>query len=100
PSRHCCSAGPYRAFTILQELENVATGEFRVLRELAIFPACEALRRANPQSSVTRDQQAEDKVRGKLLAHRRLPEDIPHTIVAEQAEFRTQPEIAIGRLRD
>src|SRR5258707_308484 len=35
-----------------------------------------------------------------MLARRRLPGNDPHTIEANQPEFRTQPEIAVRRLHN
>ena len=71
---------------------------FRVLRQLAAYPAKEAGKRANPESAVARDEQTVRRG-GELLTGRGLPGDSVNAIETKQAEFAAQPEIAIGRLR-
>jgi hypothetical protein len=44
--RNCRSTNPDRSFTILENLENVTSGEFRVLSKLAVFPTRQTLLRA------------------------------------------------------
>src|ERR1044072_7489785 len=98
PRRYRHTAGPYRAFVIFEDLEKITPGKFLVLSELAVFPACKAFCRSNPESSVTRDEQTKDKGGRKLLISRRAKSDTPHTVETKQSGFSTQPEIAVGCL--
>jgi hypothetical protein len=47
-----------------------------------------------------RGEQATNIVGGKMLIRRRLPGDGPNTIEAKQTELGSQPEIAVGSLRN
>src|SRR5262249_3450352 len=100
PIRDAYRACPYRALMVLKELVDVQTRQFRVLRELALLHPCKTARRADPKSPVTRADQTRNLVGGELLVLRRLPGDVSNTIETEQAEFRTQPKIAVGSLHD
>src|SRR5262249_16968663 len=93
------SACPDHAFVILEDLEDVAPGQLCVRLELAILPACQSLRGADPERAVASGEQAEDLARRETLISWQLPGESPDAVEAKQAEFRPQPEVAIGRLR-
>jgi len=71
-----------------------------VLSQLAILPTGQPFVSANPKRSIARDEEFANKVAGKMLVPWRLPQDAANAIEAKQAEFRAQPEITVGRLRD
>src|SRR5258705_4007163 len=83
---------------ILKNLKNIISDDFGVLRELAILPACKSFGGANPKCPVSRSQQTENVIRGKLLIRWRLPGNVLDSIEAEQAEFGAQPKITVGSL--
>jgi len=94
------SAYPHGSFTILEERINSLSRNLRVLSQLAILPTGQPFVSANPKSSIARDEEFANKAAGKMLIPWRLPRDAPNAIEAKQAEFRAQPEITVGRLRD
>src|SRR5260370_34047456 len=92
-------AGPYRAFMILKDCcTNQLSSQRRVLSQLAVLPTCKSFGGTNPKSPVSRGEQAENTAGREMLTRWRLPGDGPDTIEAQQPEFRTQPEITVGRL--
>src|SRR5689334_17140981 len=97
-SRNPHSASPYRAFSILKELENILIGKLRVRSQLTVLPTGKPLRGAYPKRPVARGEQAPNLTGGKRLIRWRLPGDCPNPIEAKQAGFCTQPEITVGRL--
>ena len=76
------------------------SGGFRIFRQFAVLPTSKPLVCTNPQGAVARNQKGVDPIAGQLRTVRRLPVDGLHSIEAEQAGFRAQPQITIGRLRD
>jgi len=56
--------------------------------------------RANPKTSIARDEEASNNVAGETLIASRLPRDGSNAIEAKQAEIRAQPEVTVGGLRD
>src|SRR5262249_27964710 len=66
--------------------------------QLAVLPACQSFKGANPERPVARGEQANNKAAGELLTRWHLPRNGPDTIEAQQAEFSTEPEITVGRL--
>jgi hypothetical protein len=91
-------ARPDGSFTILEERINSLSWNLWVQSQLAILPTGQPLMSANPKSSIARDQQPSNKIAGKMLIPRRLRREGPNAIEAKQAEFRSQPEITVGRL--
>jgi len=87
-----------RNITILEERINSLSRNLRVLNQLAILPTGQPFVSANPKSSIARDEEFANKAAGKMRIPWRLPLDSANTIKATQAEFRAQPEIAVGRL--
>src|SRR5262249_7780278 len=92
------SRDPYRASPILKELENILSGQLWILSKFPVLPTGKSFRGANPKRPVAGGQQTPYKVIRQILIRWRLPGDGPDAIEANQAEFRTQPEIAVGRL--
>src|SRR5882672_9847934 len=90
------SARPDRALTILEEREDVDSRQLRVGCEPAVLQAGESVRRADPERPVACGQQAQDLAGGEVLARRRRPGRAAHTIEAQQAGIRGQPEITVG----
>ena len=74
------------------------SGQLRVDRQPAVLPACESLRGANPERSVTPSEQRSN------LAGRENPVGGPQrradAIEPEQTELSPEPQITIRRLRD
>src|SRR4029453_5216466 len=66
--------------------------------QLAVLPACQPSKGADPKTPVTRALQTSDIAAGEMLPRRWLPRDGPYAIEPSQAKFGTQPEIPIGRL--
>src|SRR4029077_12751094 len=91
-------ADPYHAIAILKKPENIVSGKLRVLHKLALFPACEPVRGANPKCPVARGEQGKNVTGWETLVPCRLPWNIPYSVEAQQAELCAQPEIAVGRL--
>src|ERR1700722_5663142 len=68
------------------------------MSQLAVLPTRKAFSCANPKPSIARGQQATNGAAGKMFARWRLPWDGSNAIEAKQSEFRTEPEITVGRL--
>src|SRR5262249_30683725 len=81
-------ANPNCSFTVLKESENIVTCKFRILHEVAVLPACQAIPGANPKSSVARSEQAKNVGGREMLVRWLLPRDVPDAIEAKQAELR------------
>jgi hypothetical protein len=88
-SGHCSCAGPYCSLTILEKFEDISSSEFRILDQLAVFPTRKTLRRTDPQSSIARNQQAEDPIGGKLLIGGWTPLHRSDAIETKQTQFCT-----------
>src|SRR5580698_427078 len=93
-------ASPQCSLPILKQGENLQAGKPRIGRQFAVLPTREALCGANPKGSVARGEQSPNVLAGKFLMRWRLPGGASNAIEAKQAEFRTEPEIAVGCLRD
>jgi hypothetical protein len=65
---------------------------------LAVFPTRKAFEGADPKSTVARAEQPEDTRTDELIPG--LPGCGVNSIEFKDAEFRAQPKIAIGRLRN
>src|SRR5262249_39053845 len=89
------AAGPNRAIVVLKQAQNQLV-KFGVGCQLLILPTRQSLVSSNPQSSIACGEQAEYCTSGELLSRRRLPRHRPHTIKANQAEIRSEPEISVG----
>jgi hypothetical protein len=98
-SGHAKRPHPDRTVTILDQRAYNLSIKLMVLSELAALPAHQSFTGANPKGPVARGEQTPNLVGGQLV-RRRLPGDGPDAIEAKQAEFSTQPEITVGRLRD
>jgi hypothetical protein len=85
---------------ILKQRLNKPSSKLRVLSQLAAIPTCKPFKRANPKSPVARREQAKNIAGGEMLIRWWLPGDSPNTVETKQAEFRTQPEITVGRLNN
>ncbi len=68
------------------------------MSQLAILPACKPFDGANPKTPIARSQKASNLAARETLTLWRLPGDAPNAIEAEQAEFRAEPKITVGRL--
>src|ERR1044072_3952880 len=99
PRRYRDTAGPYGSFVILDNLEDVSSGEFCVLSKIAVLPPGQTFRCTNPKTPVACSGQAHDDVGGELLARRRLPWDVAPAIEAQQTGLRSQPKVTVWRLR-
>src|SRR5262249_17660837 len=97
-SRNADRADPHQTRTVLEETMNILSVQLRVPCELALPPAGQSLRRANPQSAIARAEQTPDRARGKRLTRGRLPGHGLDAIDPSQPEFGPQPEIAVGSL--
>jgi hypothetical protein len=53
---------------------------------------------ANPERPIACDEKVQDNTAWESFVRGRLPRDGSDTIEPQQAEFRAQPEITIGRL--
>src|SRR6185369_14831081 len=62
---------PYRSFTIFEQRFNNLPIQFRVVSQLAVFPACKPVKGADPKPSVARGLQASDIGVGEMLSRRR-----------------------------
>src|SRR5262245_43160462 len=60
--RIAVTAGPHDALTILEQPPDPLPGELRVLTQLAVLQAREAVRRTDPESPVARREQTNDAV--------------------------------------
>src|SRR5262249_43388845 len=89
------SAGPYRSFVIGDECVDAVAIEFRILRQFAVHPTGNTCKRPDPERSVAGDEQRSDPRAGEMLIPWRVPGHTPHTIETQQAEFGTEPQIAI-----
>src|SRR6266487_1878050 len=94
------SAGPDRAFAILQKTHDALSSKVGVRRERAALPTDEPLTGADPKGAVARGEETRDVVGREPLIGWRLPGHGPDAIEANEAELRAQPEIAVGRLGD
>ena len=100
PGGNCLHACPYGSFTIFNERVNSLSRNLRVLSQLAVLPTGQPFMRANPKSSIARDEKASNKAAGQMLIPSRLPRNGSNAIEAKQAEIRAQPEITVGGLRN
>src|SRR5215813_3733482 len=91
-------AGPDGSFMVLNNRENVESGKLRVMGQLAVFPTGKTVPGANPKRPVAPRKQAENVTGGKMLAMWWLPGNVSDPIEANQAEFRAEPQVAIGCL--
>jgi hypothetical protein len=93
-------ADPYRSFPILEERFNRPPIELLVVRQLAVLPTGEPINGADPQTPVAPGSQGSNIVAREMLTRWRLPRAVANAVEAKQAEFRAEPEIAVGRLRN
>src|SRR5580704_19150115 len=93
-------AGPYRALIAFNQSKDMQSSQFRVLRELAVFPAYEPTPCADPKSPVAGRDQCRDGGGKEWLIGRWLPEDISDAIEPIQPECCPQPEVTVGCLGD
>src|SRR5271155_3276435 len=100
PGLCCPRASPYRSFEIFKECKNRLPGQLWVQDQLAVVPTCKALTSANPKCPIACGKQVQNIAAWKLLARGRLPWHAPNAIEAKQAEFRSEPKIPVGRLRN
>jgi hypothetical protein len=91
------AAKPHRPFPILKERTNLS-GNLRVERQLAVLPTCKPLGGANPKAPIAGGEQASDRSAREMLTCGRPPRDRSNTVEVEQAGFRAEPEISVGRL--
>src|SRR4030095_1227220 len=88
-NRDC--AGPNRAFTILEEHVDVMAGELRELSQCSVLPSCHSLRSSDPETPVSRGEQAVNVGGRQTLTRRWFPGDVSDAIEAKQPEIRTEP---------
>src|SRR5262245_18403330 len=85
---------------ILQERVDRRSVELRILSQPTVLPARSAVDRPDPQRAVSRDEEASNEVAGERLSGREFPDCGFDAIEAQQSEFRTEPQITVGGLRD
>ena len=83
---------------ILKERIHSLLSKLSILSKLIVLPTRKAFPSADPETSIACDAQLPNKVAGELLTDRWLARDNFHAIETEQAEFRSQPEVATGTL--
>jgi len=77
---------------------NHLSRNFRVVSQLAVLPTGKPFSGADPKPPIARGEQLSNIAAGEMLTRRRLPWDAPNAIEADQAEFRAQPKMTVGRL--
>src|SRR5262249_13115191 len=100
PGRTCVPAGPYRSFVIHKERIDAVASELRILGQPAVHPTGKTFQRADPDSPIARGEQTSNPPVGELFISGRVPGHTPNAVEAQHAEFRPQPQITIGRLRN
>jgi len=93
-------AGPNRSLMILKYRPNPLPSHRPVGNQLAVPPTGKPSRGADPKSPIARRKQALNVVAGEMLIAGRPPRGKPDTIEPNQAEFRSEPEITVGRLSE
>jgi hypothetical protein len=66
--------------------------------QLAVLPTGKPRISANPKTPIARDEQRSNPAVWERLTRGRLPSGGPNAVEPEQAEFRAEPEITVGRL--
>ena len=91
---------PHRSFVILQEREDIFSVKFRVVGQLAVLPTGQPFTGSYPKPAISRGYHAPNRPAGEMLRIRRLPWRASHTVESLQAKCGTEPQVAVGRLRN
>src|SRR4030095_15253946 len=89
---------PEGAFTILKEQIHIMISKLWIPSKLIVLPTGKAFLSTDPKTSIKSDARFLNKVARDPRTARCLPRDNFHATKTEQAEFRSQPEIAIVTL--
>jgi hypothetical protein len=68
------------------------------MSKLTVLPACKPFDSADPKAPIASGEQVSNIAAGQMFTRRRLPWDAPNAVESKQAEFRAEPEIAVGSL--
>ena len=85
---------------ILKNGFNYVAIQVRVVNQLTVFPTDKPSVCTNPKTSVAGAPHASDIAAGEMFPRRGLPWEGPPAVEPEQAKFRAQPKISVGRLSD